>query len=134
MANFREIKRGARRQLHQQLSELALYLTGPTATPQTVTVRLHLNFDPVGELLRGGFSERQESTPSIIFLREQVQPANKGILITKDLGAWRVDNDLPPDDITIKAEVARLTDSQVTGFGWNPAEDFLGFPVPEALP
>lgn len=133
MLNFREIKRNARTQLHERLSDLALYLTGPTADPQTVTVRLHLSFKPTGDLLRGGFSEREESTPSVIFMRDQVQPSNKGILITKDLGAWKIDHDLPPDDITIKAEVSRLTDSQVTGFGWNPAEDWLGFPEPEPL-
>lgn len=134
MSNHREMKRMARRQLHDRLSELALYLTAPNADPQTVTVRLHLNFNPVGELLRGGFSEREEATPSVIFMADQVQPANKGILITKDLGAWRVDHDFPPDDITIKAEVARLTDSQVVGFGWNPAADWMGFPAPEPLP
>lgn len=133
MPSFREIKRKARIQLHTRLSDLALYLTGPTETPLPVTVRLHLSFNPLGDLLRGGFAEREEATPSIIFMRDQVQPGNKGILITKDMGAWKIDHDFPPDDITIKAEVSRLADGQVTDFGWSPGVDWLGFPEPEPL-
>lgn len=131
MNGFREMKRKARRQLHAAMSDAALYLTSPTATPVPVTVRLHLNFAEVGELLRGGFAERQEITPSIIFMADQVNPSHNGIVITEDMGAWRVDNDLPPDDITIKAEVVAMTDSQVTQLGWDKTAPYLGFPAPE---
>ena len=133
MRAFRETKRQARRQLHEHLSEPALYLTDTSAEPQSCTVRLHLKFDELGELLRGGFAERQEIAPRIVFLSEQVQPARNGIVITQDMGAWRVDNDLPPDDITITAEVVRLTKSQITSFGWNPDAAYLGFPAPGSV-
>lgn len=131
MNGYREMKRNARRQLHERMSDAALYLASPTATPVAVTVRLHLNFAEVGELLRGGFAERQEVTPSIIFMRDQVSPAHNGIVITKDMGAWRVDNDSPPDDITVKAEVVPMTDSQVTQLGWDKNAPYMGFDAPE---
>lgn len=124
--NVRQMKRRARRQLHDRLSEAALYLATPTADPVGITVRLHLSFNQSGELLRGGFSERQEVTPRIIFLGEQVQPAHRGIVVTEDLGAWLVDNDLPPDDITITAEVSKLSRNQVLGFGWDPDAAYMG--------
>jgi len=126
MASFREVKRRARGQLHTHLAEPALYLAGATAEPVGVTVRLHFSFSESGELLRGGFSNRQEVTPRVIFLGAQVQPAHGGILVTRDLGAWFVDNDLPPDDITVTAEVSRLSSNQVTGFGWDPQAQFMG--------
>lgn len=131
MSTFREIKRQARTQLHSRMAEPALYLASSTGTPVSVTVRLHLGFTPVGELLRGGFAERQEFTPRVVFLNSQIKPKHKGIVITKDMGAWDIDNTLPPDDITTDAEVTKMTDSEVTGFGWDPSADYLGFPPPE---
>lgn len=131
MQTFREIKRRARTQLHERMAEPALYLASPTATPVSVTVRLHLSFAAVGELLRGGFAERQEYTPRIVFLNSQVQPKHKGIVITKDMGAWDIDNAMPEDDITTDVEVTKMTNSEVTGFGWDPSADYLGFPPPE---
>ncbi len=133
MNRFREMKRQARRQLHEHMSEPALYLADTSAEPVGCTVRLHLKFDEIGELLRGGFADRQELTPRILFLGEQVQPVRNSIVITQDMGAWRIDNDLPPDDITITAEVVRLTKSQITSFGWNPDAEYLGFPAPGSV-
>lgn len=131
MNRFREMKRQARRQLHAHMSEPALYLADTSADPVGCTVRLHLKFDEVGELLRGGFSERQELTPRILFLGEQVQPVRNGIVITQDMGAWRIDNDLPPDDITITAEVSKLSRNQVTGLGWDPDIQYMGLAAAE---
>lgn len=131
MNRFREMKRQARRQLHEHLSEPALYLAATTAEPLGCTVRLHLKFDEVGELLRGGFSDRQELTPRILFLGEQVQPARNGIVVTRDMGAWRIDNDLPPDDITITTEVAKLSRNQVLSFGWDPDALYMGLAAEE---
>ncbi|MCQ4311696.1 hypothetical protein NAV33_07280 [Pseudomonas stutzeri] len=126
MASLREIKRKARMQLHALAAEPALYLAEPTAVPVGVTVRLHLSFNELGELLRGGFADRQEMTPRIIFMGSQVQPLHRGIVVTKDLGAYLVDNDLPPDDITITAEVSKLSRNQTISFGWDPDLQFMG--------
>jgi hypothetical protein len=133
MATFREVKRKARSQLHQRLAEPALYLTDPIASPVGITVRLHLDFSQVGELLRGGFADRQEMTPQIIFLGSQIVPVRNGIVVTKDLGAWFVDNTLPANDITIAAEVVRITPGQATGYGWDPLLPYMGLPAPGAI-
>lgn len=129
--NIRQMKRQARRQLHDRLSEPALYLADSSAAPVGVTVRLHLSFNEMGELLRGGFSDRQEVIPRIIFLGTQVQPRHRGIVVTEDMGAWLVDNDLPPDDITITAEVSKLSRNQVLSFGWDPDIQYMGLAAAE---
>lgn len=130
MSTFREIKRTARLSLHSNMAEPALYLATPSSDPVSCTVRLHLKFDELGELLRGGFAERQEITPRIVFLASQVRPVRGGVVVTKDMGAWRVDNDLPPDDITITAEVVSMSKGQIQTAGWDISADFLGLTPP----
>jgi hypothetical protein len=140
MNNLREMKRKARIQLHDRMSDPALYLATPTATPLGVSVRLHLSFGALGELLRGGFGEREELTPRIIFMGSQVSPVRNAIVVTQDMGAFRVDNTMPPDDISITAEVIKLTHSQCVTFGWNPELQYMGLVAnaesvnPDSLP
>jgi len=131
MTTFRQVKRKARNQLHQRLAEPALYLATPTDAPVGVSVRLHLSFAALGELLRGGFGEREELTPRIIFMGSQITPARNGIVVTQDLGAYRIDNTMPPDDISITGEVVKLTAAQCTGFGWNPTLQYMGLAAAE---
>lgn len=133
MPSFREVKRNARNRLHQRMAEPALYLATPTGEPVGISVRLHLSFAALGELLRGGFAEREELTPRIIFLGSQLVPARGGIVVTKDMGAWRLDNTQPPDDISITAEVTRLTPSQCIAFGWDPQLPYMGLPAPVSI-
>lgn len=136
MPSFRDVKRKARYHLHQRMAEPALYLATPTDDPVGVSVRLHLSFAALGELLRGGFGEREELTPRIIFMGYQLTPARGGIVVTKDMGAWRLDNTQPPDDISITAEVIRLTSSQCIAFGWDPSLQYMGLVAqePGAIP
>lgn len=127
--NHREIKRRARRQLHNRLADTVLYLTSKNdLSPTGLKVRLHIKFAEVGELLRGGFAERQEQTPQAVFM--EFNPVNDAFIVTKDMGTWRVDNTMPPDDITVTAEIARLTKSQIQSLGWDPDAPWLGFPEP----
>ena len=128
--SFREVKRRARRQLHARLAEPALYFAGPDATPVPVTVRLHLKFADVGGPAPG-YAEMSVVAPRVVFLAEQVAPSNRGIVVTRDLGAWRVESHEPADDVTITAEVARLSDAQATQFGWALGVDYMGHQAPE---
>lgn len=130
MVGIRTIKRRARSKLHQALSEPVWYLPSPDADPVPTTVRMHFSYDALGEVSRG-FADRQDVQPTMIFLAAEVEPEEGGTVITEDLGAYRVANDLPPDDITIAAEVIKLTDSQITHFGWNPALPWMGLPPRE---
>lgn len=136
MATFREQKRQARQQLHQALSEPALYFPERTGDPIAVTVRLHLNFGLLGDLLatRVGYAEAQEMTPRIIFWNSQVAPERDAYVITKDMGAFRVDNSQEPDDVTTTAFVYQVLPETVLRFGWNPDLPWLGLPAPELLP
>lgn len=129
---FRDQKRKARRQLHQRLAEPVLYLTDPDATPVEITVRLHLRFDALGELLTvsAGFADRQELTPRIIFMNDQINPKRNAIVVTKDMGAFNVQTDIAPDDITTAAEVSQVSKSTVTTWGWDPDALWLGLPPP----
>lgn len=130
MRTFREIKRQARRQLHDRLADTVLYLATPTAQPYDIAVRLHLSFEALGELRRAGMAERQDTTPVIVFMASQVVPRRDAIVVTKDMGGWKVDNTMPPDDITISAEATKLSDTQIRGLGMDPEADWLGLPPP----
>lgn len=129
---FRDIKRRARQTIHDRLAEPALYFADQDATPVPVTVRLHLRFDALGELLTvsAGFADRQELTPRIIFMNSQITPARDAILVTKDLGAYNIETDVAPDDITTTAEVSKISKGQITRFGWDPDALYCGHPAP----
>lgn len=131
MRRFRDIKRKARRELHSRMADLVLYAPTLSGQPQAATVRLHLSFDALGEMRRQGFAEQQEYKPEAVFMASEIVPARDGLIITEDMGVWRVSNTLPPDDITITAEVTRLSDTQIRTLGWNPQEDWAGLTPPE---
>ncbi len=128
--SFRDAKRTARRRLHESLGEPVWYLAAAGEDPVAAWARLHLSFSQLGELLRGGFADRQELTPRIIFLREDVTPVRDAIVVTRDLGAYFIDHDHAPDDITVTAEVIKMTDSQVVEQGMDPNADWLGLTAP----
>lgn len=126
MTTFRQIKRQARTTLHQRLSEQVIYrFDGQTSHKD---VRLHLSFENVGELLRGGFAEMPEVTPTVIFLG--FTPAKNAIVVTEDMGAWRVDVVMPPNDITVSAEVVKLTESQAVKEGLDLGLPWCGLDAP----
>lgn len=131
MVGFRAIKRDARRRLHESLATPALYLTlGVGAVPLPVTVRLHVTFGPQGEVEGGPqyAAQIQDVTPRIVFLRSQLvslpngMPARNHIVSVEEGEAYRISNIRAPDDITITAEVARVS-----------AADAAGLPVPEVV-
>lgn len=133
MSAHREMKRRARQQLHERLAETVLYLSDREAEPVPVTVRLHMTFGEIGDLLatRVGFAERQEMTPRIVFLNAQVRPVRDAYVITEDMGAFKVDNDLPPDDITTTVEVAEVLAATAMRYGWDVKLPWCGLPPPE---
>lgn len=135
MSTFREQKRQARRQLHNELAEPVLYLSKRDAVPVRVTCRLHVKFEELGDLanVRVGFGDRQEVVPRIIFLNEQVKPSLDGYVITKDMGAYKLDNDAPPDDITTAVNVTIVAPGSAAKYGWDLSAPWCGFPDPEVI-
>lgn len=128
--DFRDVKRKARRELHDALSDPVWYMAASGATPVATKARLHLNSSEIGELLRGGFADRQELSPRMIFWREDVQPVRDALVVTRDMGAFFVDHDHAPDDVTVIAEVIKMSTSQVIEQGLDPNSDWLGLPDP----
>lgn len=136
MSTFREQKRIARTQLHTALAEPVLFLKTRTDAPVEVTCRLHLQFEKLGDLanVRAGFAERQETTPRIIFINAQgVTPIRDSYVITKDMGAYKIHNDLAPDDITTAAEVSEVLKETAIKYGWDLSAPWCGFPAPEEV-
>jgi len=130
MLSTRDMKRRARVQLHERMSDPVIYIETPASEHVGVLARLHLSFKEIGELLRGGFADRAEMTPSIVFMRQQAHVVRQGVVVTCDMGAYRIDQVYPPDDITVTAEVIKLTDSQVVANGWDLNAPYYGLPIP----
>ncbi len=127
MTGIRDIKRAARSQLHEHMSEGVLYVP-KDGDPFPVTARLHTSYSALGELAKG-FAERYELEPRAIFLAAEVSPGYGDFIVTQDLGAFVVEAVHPPDDITVKVELARLTSGQIVSQGWDPNADWLGLTV-----
>lgn len=135
MRNFREQKRAARQQLHTALSETALYLPEREGVHRSVTVRLHLNFSLLGDLLatRVGFGDVQEMTPRIVFLLAEGRPQRDAYVVTKDMGAYYIDNVQDPDDLTMTAMVSQVLPETALRFGWDVSLPWMGLPAPEGV-
>ena len=125
MPSFRDIKRSARRDLHQRMQVPALYIVpGSADEPLPVTVRLHYDFRALGTVKGTSFSfaELQDVVPRILFMRDELAAPARDAIVSIETGeAYRIDNVHPADDITVTAEVVRMK-----------ASDTVGLPVPEA--
>lgn len=135
--SFRDIKRKARRALHKELRVPAYYLLPTTAgssdkyeKPVLVYVRYHPEYESLGEIPGRGdnYAERQAVTPRIIFMREEVdKPKRNAVISIEDGEAYRVDNTLPPNDITITAEVNRMREADLDGLPFPDADAALNW-------
>ena len=116
MAGWREQKREARRIVHDTMAlDDSLYYSEAGATPVPVRVRLHTKFDAIGDDRSMGWAEIEAIRPRVIFLvdsPDSVKPERGGIVFVQMGEAYEIDNTLPSDDITITAEVTRMTARQ----------------------
>lgn len=123
MAGIRALKDRARLQLHKAMEIPAIYIwttDAGTTFNLPCTVRLHTDDKALGDV-RGtsfGYAERHEKISRIIFLAAgaaAIDPDNGAIVSFAPGEAYRVDNVLPRDGITITAEVTKLLPSDVIG-------------------
>jgi hypothetical protein len=123
--SLREIREKARAALHNALRIPALYLA-EGHDPVECFVRVHTDNKALGDL-KGtsfGYAERQEVIPKIVFLRAEVpNPVSKAIVSIAPDEAYRVDNVLSADGITVSAECTVLS-----------AKQRFGLPVPDGSP
>lgn len=112
MPTFRDHKRKARRQLHQRLAVPAIYIA-PGGAQTACTVRLHTTFPAIGGDIEGGYqfgAERFDQTPRLVFLLEEVaSPIRAGIVSVGPGEAYQIDSVREPDDITITANVFKMS-------------------------
>jgi hypothetical protein len=118
MSRFRDIKRAARRDLHDELQVPALYLApdqlGGPGLP--VSVRVHDKSILQGDIDGGAYAERRSSSLRIIMLVEQVASPARGAVISIEAGeAYAIDHSDDADDITITAYVTRLSAAEAAG-------------------
>lgn len=122
MAAFRDIGRKARRDLHEHMRVPALFAEEGGSAFELIHVRLHTKFDPMKAFAGGqaGLATIQDMQPTIIFDREELASKGlelkRGAILTVAVGeGYKVDNTLAPDDITIAAVVARLSQREMQG-------------------
>ena len=118
MATHRDHKRKARRQLHQRLAVPAIYIA-PGGAQTECSVRLHTTFPAIGGDVEGGYqygAERFDQTPRLVFLIEEISMPVRGAIVSVEVGeAYKIDTAREADDITITANVVRLTGAATTG-------------------
>lgn len=114
--SWRDQKREVRRIVHRTMQIPAVY-HGEEAIP--VNIRLHTKFDAIGDDRSMGWAEMQVSRPRVIFMIEDgVEPQRGGVVFIQPGEAYFVDNVLPPDEISITAEVSRMTEQQLKRNGF----------------
>lgn len=133
MTTIRDIRRKARRDLHQHMQIPAAYIP-VTGTPVLVYIRDHTKFraNAIEGGVRSGTGsmvERQEMAPSIIFMRDELATAGvtlikNGIISVETGEAYRLNNAEAPDDITVKWFVTAITQ----------ADELATFVVPDDFP
>lgn len=133
IVSTRQLRRQAREAIHKELSFPVWYLADKSAEPVVRTIRLHTKFDALGELLRGGFADRQEIIPKAIFWNSQGDIQRNGFVITDTEGVFRLDNLQPADDQTRTCELVKMADAEVTAaLGLDPSAVYAGLDDPEA--
>ena len=122
MQSIRDIRRKARRDLHQMMRVPVLLVmpgVAPAFTPVLLHARDHTKFrvNAIEGAVRSGngqMVDRQEMAPSIIFMRDEIAESGvtlrKNMIISIERGeAYRLNNAEAPDDITVKWFVTAIT-------------------------
>lgn len=116
--SLREIRERARRDLHTAMRVPASLYEPGAAEPRLIHVRVHTDYAEQGDLAGTNlnYAEREEVTPRLVFDRSEVPMPQRGsyVVLMADEG-YRVGQAEPPDGITIKADVARMTAAELAG-------------------
>lgn len=117
-SKFLEIKRQARRIVHQNLRLSAFWFAKADtlfANPVPLSARLHYDYDYAGDLPGTSFSyaERSEQTAIVAIVYTADAPVmNQNDIISFDRGeAFKIDHLDPPDDETVKVHLVRIKNS-----------------------
>lgn len=100
----------------------ALHYATAGAAAVAIRVRLQTKFAQIGDDRSMGWAEREAVKPRLIFMLSEMTSAgivlNRNQIVYFEPGeAYNIDNLLPPDDITVTAEVTRLSRKQYQDAG-----------------
>lgn len=129
MVSIRDIKRKARRDLHERAKVAALYIAPtPDAVPVPLNVRIHAKWDATtmdSGTGNGTLVARQNVFPKILFILDELAAAGvtlrkKGVISVEAGEAYKLDDAEPVDGISQSWFVVALR-----------AAEAEGLPVPE---
>lgn len=136
---FRDRIREGRRRLHDYMHVDAFYYPEPEGVEipfiRVVRVRVHDKFLRVGDLAGTNFhyAEIEDNAPRAIFMRDEIEP-KKGFVLATDEGFYRIDSVKPPDDISVTANLSRVTHraeiANFIPFSVNRSYGYLGAVLP----
>lgn len=119
--SIRGVRELARRQLHDHMGEPANYYAlprAPTPTFTLITARPHSNVAKAGDLAGTNLSyaETQDRAESIVFMLDEVpDPVRNALVIFTITEGYFLNNVLPPNGITVTAEVIRADHRDLVG-------------------
>lgn len=127
MPSLRDIRRKARRDVHEQSHVPAVYLLAPN-DPIGVTVRLHrkMSTGDVGEGGGPGWATQLDVEPRMVFKRDEVSSPQWGAMVmySQDEGYF-VEASHPPDDEFVSASVKQMSATEAQA-NWDPSfEEFV---------
>lgn len=118
MSRFRDQKRAARLDRHNELSVEAVYVAATGATPVDCTVRLWLRIDEMtgNDVLDGSAQVATEEDRIRFYLSQFAAPLRVRAVVSIEAGeAYRIDHLYPVDDQFQTARVVRLTAAEAAG-------------------
>jgi hypothetical protein len=130
VSSFREERRKFRRSLHQYMADTVLFIPETGATPVPVKVRIQDVYREEGAVggISKGWAERKEIVPIIRFV--DFQPRKGALVVTEDMGIYNIERTYPAHDISIDAEVTKLSPGQATTEGLDVTLPWGGLQAP----
>ena len=123
MSRFAAALERSIRQKFRHMADVALYFVDPAAAnPKFIHVCITDRFLMVGDLKGTNFNyaEIEVESPTIEFLREQVDPVANAYVSVKPGLVYQIDTVLPPEGISVTARALRV-----------PAAKLRNFPTPD---
>lgn len=119
MDRFTAALRRSTQQKFRHMGRTALYFTDPAApNPRTIKVLITDRFQALGDLKGTNFNyaEIEDNTPRIEFLTDEIEPAKSAYVSVERGVAYQIDTVLPPEDITVTANVVRMRADKARNF------------------
>lgn len=124
---FRELKKKARKDLHERMLVPGLCTLVKTGMALRVTVRPHLQPKLMGDVQGTSFvyGEVADVQPKLIFMAKEMKPVRGDVVMISAEEGYRVDSPDPLDLISYKAICIRLTANELAKYPSPEDGDFI---------